>query len=119
MEVDRKADPLLLLLREHGVLVGSADAHETCLHVAQLILHRAHMLQRTAVDRAHRIEDVLCVARLARGFFQPLCDVVDHIVGRLAAVDHGDDLHLDLLLPAVRLANQILCIRHQITFSPW
>ena len=118
MEVDRKADALLLLLGEYRVLVGSADADEACLHVAQLILHRPYMLQRTAVDRTHRILDVLGVAGLARRLLQPLSDMMNHIVGRLTAVNHGDDLHLYLLLFSVRLADQLLC-RHQMTFSPW
>ena len=61
------------------------------------------MLQREAVDGLELILDVLRVAGLIGDLFQPLRDMVDDGKGILAAMDHVENLHLDLLLPAMRL----------------
>ena len=119
MEVNGKADALLLLLRELRFLVGRTDALKTRLHVVQLILQRTNVHEGAAIHRTHGILDILCIARLARGLLKPLCDVVDDVIRRLAAVDHGDDLHLHLLFTPVRLCDEFRSVRHQMTFSPW
>ena len=77
------------------------------------------MFQCAAIHRAHSVLDVLRVTRFTRGLLKPLSNMVDDVVRRLAAVDHGDDLHLYLLLTSMRLTDELRVLRHQMTFSPW
>ena len=77
------------------------------------------MHERETVDGAHLLLDVGGIARLSGSALEPLCDMIDDVVRRLAAVDHAGDLHLDLLLTAVREFARGLRVRHQMIFSPW